>query len=530
MKILNRYIFFFIGCVVWTLACNGWAQENTFDILEYRVKGVTLLTNGQVEEAVYKYMGPGKSLRDIQNASDELEKKYHQNGYLTVVVSIPQQKVEHGIVELQVTEAPIGRLRVKDSQYFSPSQIKAMAPSVAEGKVPDFTQFQEELGELNRTADRRVTPVLKAGKEPGSTDVDLVVEDKLPLHGSLEINNRYTPPGYPTHASASLHWDNLWGLQHSVGLTVQTVPENVHESSVYTLNYSTPQVNGDSLSFYAVNSNSDVLYSAVNTLNISSGKVYGARYLKNLTRNELLMQNLTLGFDYKQFDQTTASIAGGGFNTPITYLPMVIGWDGSTREEFSTTKANVGFNFHSRQFIGSDAEFADKAYKAHANYGYLKGGFERSDILKSGFGWNLRTSWQIATAPLISNEQFFIGGADTVRGYTESVAAGDSGVSATFELVTPNLIAPHAPGGFGAMDELKTLIFLDAGSVKLIQPYDPNSENIQLVGVGLGLRAKGKSGLGLSADMSWAQRSLTSITPAVSVGDFRAHLRMTLDW
>jgi hemolysin activation/secretion protein len=530
MNILKKYILFFGGCVVWMLACNGWAQESTFDILEYRVKGVTLLTNEQVEDAVYKYMGPGKSLGDIQKANDELEKKYHQNGFLTVVVSIPQQKVENGIVELQVTEAPVGRLRVKDSNYFSPSQIKATVPSVAEGKVPDFAQFQEELAELNRTADRRVTPVLKAGREPGSTDIDLMVEDKVPLHGSLEVNNRFTPPGNPTHASAGLHWDNLWGLQHTVGITVQTVPENVHESSVYTLNYSVPYANGDDVSFYAVNSNSNILYSSFNTLNISSGKVYGARLMKNLTRNESLTQSATLGIDYKQFDQTTASTAGGGFNTPITYMPMLLGWDGSMREEFRNLKVNISLNFHSSQFVGSDVEFADKAYKAHASYAFLKGNFERNDVLSSGFGWNFRTNWQLATAPLISNEQFFIGGADTVRGYTESIAAGDSGIAATFEVVTPNLIATQDQSGFGLLNEIKTFAFIDAGSVKLVQAYDANSESIQLVGTGFGVRAKGKPGLGISADMGWAQRPVTNTTPTVSTGDFRAHLRLTLDW
>src|SRR3546814_9320522 len=53
------------------------------------------------------------------------------------------------------------------------------------------SRFSSELMALNsRSADRQVTPELKAGATPGTVDVALNVEDKLPLHGGLEVSNR----------------------------------------------------------------------------------------------------------------------------------------------------------------------------------------------------------------------------------------------------------------------------------------------------------------------------------------------------
>src|SRR5690242_11964026 len=90
----------------------GWmhavcAQDAQFDIFEYHVEGTTLLPVTAVEQAVYPYLGEGKTLQDVEQARDALERAYHGAGYLTVLVSIPQQKVDSAVVTLSVTEAPV---------------------------------------------------------------------------------------------------------------------------------------------------------------------------------------------------------------------------------------------------------------------------------------------------------------------------------------------------------------------------------------------------------------------------------------
>ena len=501
-----------------------------FDVLEFRVEGVTLLPAGTVERAVYPFMGPGKSLDDVQKASEALEKIYHDAGYLTVLVTIPQQKVDDGVVMLQVTEATVNRLRVEDSRYFSPAQIKAALPAVAEGTVPNFSDMQDQMGVVGRDPDRRITPVLRAGQDSGTVDVDLKVEDQLPLHGAVDVNNRYTPPGLPTHADASLHWDNLWGLQHSIGLSVQTVPEDPTESTVYTLNYNMPLPSGNSLAMYAVNSNSNLLYSAINTINVSNGHVYGFRYVANLPALGSLSETATFGADYKAFGQTTLSTAGGGYDTPITYLPMTAGWDGSWQGQGSSSKFGIALNFHSSDFVGAESDFANKAYKAHSNYTYFKGSADHTESFSNGWGLDVRSSWQLSGVPLISNEQFFIGGADTVRGYTESIASGDDGLTLTLEASTPSLLPHGGQTAEGLFNDVHGVIFVDSGAVQLQQPLDPTAQRVSLVGAGVGIRATGSHGLSLVLDSAWAQRSLGGVTPPVHVGDTLVHFRVAYEW
>ena len=512
-----------LAALLWAGAGAAMAQGVAhFDINEYRVSGVFLLSVAQVEQAVTPYLGPDKTIEDVEKASEALEKGYHDAGYLTAVVSIPQQKVDQGVVQLQVTEAAVSRLRVVGSRYYSLGQIREATPALAEGQVPNFDDVQQQLSGLNHSADRRITPVLRPGKESGSVEVDLKVEDQLPFHGEVDVNNRYSQYGSPNHLTANMHWDNLWGLQHSVGLTLQTVAGNTQESSVASLNYNWPLNAEDTLALYAVRSNSNVTYSGLTNV-VGTGNIYGLRYVASLPGRTGFTHTATAGVDYKDFGQTVSLPDAGGFNTPITYLPWVAQWDGSWSDEDSVRRFGIAFNFHVSNLVGSDQQFADKRYKGLSNYSYLKGNLSRKDSFAGGWSWSVRSSWQLAAQALVSNEQFAIGGADTVRGYLESSALGDRGIAASAELGTPNLWR----GPEGSLSDLRLLAFVDGGSVEVINALSDTNQ-YTLSSIGVGLRLSGAKGLSLTLDLASPLRDLPSA--GVHSGDTLLHFKLAHEW
>src|SRR4051812_30637357 len=64
------------------------AEKPTFDVLEYRVLGNSVLSARDVETAVYEYLGPGKTLDDVELARQSLENAYRAAGRGTVFVDI----------------------------------------------------------------------------------------------------------------------------------------------------------------------------------------------------------------------------------------------------------------------------------------------------------------------------------------------------------------------------------------------------------------------------------------------------------
>ena len=69
-----------------------------FFIREYRVRGVKILTPVEVEEAVTPFLGPQRTVDDVEQARAALEKIYHDKGYQTVSIQVPQQQGRGGVV------------------------------------------------------------------------------------------------------------------------------------------------------------------------------------------------------------------------------------------------------------------------------------------------------------------------------------------------------------------------------------------------------------------------------------------------
>ena len=141
--------------------------KQLFSVLEYQVEGNSVLGTEPIERAVYPFLGESRSYEDVEAARAALEQTYRDAGYGTVSVDVPPQRVVDGVVVLRVVEGRIARLRVAGSRYFSQGRILEQVPALAEGTVPRLPEVQQQLVGVNNSLDRRVTPLLRPGKETG---------------------------------------------------------------------------------------------------------------------------------------------------------------------------------------------------------------------------------------------------------------------------------------------------------------------------------------------------------------------------
>jgi len=487
-----------------------------FDVMEYRVLGNTLMPNTSIERAVYSHLGPAKTFADVEAARLSLEHIYREAGYGTVFVDVPEQQVEGGIVRLRVTEGKLDRVRVTGARYFANGHIRAAVPALTSGQVPKLPEVQTQLAALNRgTADRSVVPVLKAGRAPGTVDVELKVTDSLPLHGSVELNNRYTADTAQLRLNGSLSYDNLFQRQQSLSLQYQTAPQERSnlEAIVGTYVFRVPTWN-TAFALYAVDSKTDV--ATLGTLSvIGNGKIFGLRAIRTLPDGSAYSHNVSFGLDYKDFLEDVTLPDESGLTTPIRYLSWSTAYSGTLRSERATSGIDLSANFGVRGLLNHPVDFENKRFKGAANYFYVRGGAQQVRSLP----WTLqlfgRVSGQFTQSPLISNEQFAIGGVDTVRGYLESSQLGDYGVNGTFELRT-TLLSKWLQQPLGAS---YFLIFYDAGVVSLLDTLPSQISHFQLASWGAGFRVNGWHGLDLALDYARALKDAAN----TDSGDQRAH-------
>ena len=501
-------------------------KSPAFNVFEIKVNGNTVLPVGKIEEAVYPFLGEAKTLVDMESARAALEKTYQDAGYLTVSVSIPQQEVDAGIVNLQVTEGSVEKLRIKDSKYSSLAEIKSRVPEFEEGKVPHFPTAQTQLGTVNRGQNRQVTPVLRAGKSPGKVEVDLKVQDQLPLHGSLELNDKYSQNTTHTRLNGSVRYENLWQKDHSIGISFQLSPENLNETKVVSGTYVIPRMNGDYFAAYGVISESDI--SAVGDVSVvGNGVIVGARYIHPFPAVENYYHSMTLGADYKDFKESILILGNDVGKNPIAYTAFSLAYDGTLTLPSSQTQMNIGVNFAPRGLGNSEKEFSNKRSFANPNYAYLRADLKHTQKLPLSWALQAKLSGQLAGDPLISAEQFTIGGADSVRGYVESQALGDNGLFASLELRTPPLAKFINNSSFkDYIKELYAFSFVDAGHVATLKATPGQDKKSNLASLGLGVKLKLNKGIFTNVDYAYALRNAGD----VEKGDDRLHFRLGYEW
>ena len=502
------------------------ATQPAFAIMEYRIEGNTVLPAQTVERVVYPHLGEGRTIADVEQARKSLEAAYHKAGYSTVFVDIPEQDVVNGVVRLRVTEGRVGRVRVTGSRYYSLGRIRAQVPALAPGAVPYLPDVQQQMGAVNRAAaDRQVTPVFRAGRTPGTVDVELKVRDESPLHASLEANNRYSANTTHTRASAQLRYDNLWQREHSLSLQYQTAPENTDEVRVASATYLFRADDSDHLTaLYAVHSRSNV--AVVGDISvIGTGDIVGVRRIVPLPPGGRLFHSLSLGADIKDFDESILQGADD-VQTPIRYVPLSLSYNGGLAGEKVANQFSAALNFSLRSLsdkkvdcLGQEVDqFECKRYLARPNYLYLRADYRRTQKLPHGMSWLARFGGQLAGRPLISNEQYSVGGADSVRGYLESERLGDDGWQAGLEWRSDSFAGEMSPG----LSELRFLIFTEAAALNINEALPDQPTRYRLAGSGAGLRFG--AGKYLKGEADWARAHKDGAV--TRKGEDRLHFRL----
>jgi hemolysin activation/secretion protein len=484
----------------------------SFHIREYRVIGSRHLPRDQVDYAVYAYLGPDRTAEDVELARAALEQRYHRAGYQTVVVEIPPQDPTTGVIILSVQEMPVGRLTVRGSKYHDIERIKRLAPSLAEGSIPNFRDVEKDVIRLNRRADLRVTPEFKPGALPGSVDVELVVEDSFPLHGSVELNNRYSANTTPLRLDASLRYDNLWQLGHTIGAAFQVAPQDADDALVYSGYYlaPVPRVEWLSLMAQAIRQNSDVS-TLGGSASAGNGEIYGGRLIAELpTRHAGMFHNLTFGLDYKNFEQSLSFNNVLIDSSPVTYYPFLLSYNGFWMGKDYRFQFDGAFNWHFRGMGSGEVEFDNRRYAANGNYFYFRGLASYEHDLWQDFQVKALLQGQATDNPLVDSEQFSVGGLNTVRGYLESQAVGDSAIAGTLEVRSPSLLRWWTKND---RHEFRLLGFLDAGSVFINDPLPEQTTNFNLLSVGFGALAK---------VMDWLNGAVYVGIPQISQGSTEA--------
>ena len=317
----------------------------------------------------------------------------------------------------------------------------------------------------------------------------------------VELNDQYTIDTEELRSTIGLSYDNLWQRFHSFSLQYTTAPENRENTEVWAATYLARfRERSDVLAFYAVDTASDV--ATIGDINVlGDGRIYGFRWVKPLVSDSSFFHSTTVGVDYKDFDEAI----GDSLETPVSYTHLSGRYSFGWNLERYRSSYGIGAGFAIAALGNTEEEFENKRFNAPPNYFYLTANTEQLLRVWGGIGLYGKLAGQYSVKPLINNEQFSIGGFNTVRGYLEAERLGDYGAYGTFELRSADV-------GRALRKDISTFYvfaFYDAGTVGIHQALPGQDPSSELFSTGVGFRLV--TDFGLTASLDWARPLRQSI-------------------
>ena len=161
-----------------------------------------------------KYLGQTTDLQGLNKLAKKIEKEYLVRGIIAACF-VPPQEIKDGIVKLQIVEARMGELEIKDHRFFN----KRMLPlywQMKPGEILRYDKLSRSLQHMNKNPDREAKATLHAGKKPGTTDVLLDVDSYFPAHFLYSFDTEGSTFTGTNRTGYGMRHNNLLGLDDTL--------------------------------------------------------------------------------------------------------------------------------------------------------------------------------------------------------------------------------------------------------------------------------------------------------------------------
>ena len=503
-------------CVV--LCLVGWAAQASddlrFEIRAFAVQGNSLLSTAQVAQAVSPFVSPAASFEDIQLALQALEEAYENAGYGSVRVLLPEQTLQDGVVRLQVIEARLREVLLQDPTRSDLHALLGRLPALQEGEPLNSRALSRQLRLANDNPSRQMAVVLQpaVGPGPGQFDAALRVAEGPAWRTGVTLDNTGNRSAGKARLGFVMQGFDLWDRDHQLTAQWQTSPESPEQLRVLGLRYQLP-IRGltSQLEFSLLDSKVDS--GVLTSLGGARFDVQGKGRVAGIQLSHLLAaptggdRRFFVGLEHKQVDNEVVFLGSGASLVPdYTLTPITVGYSAGERQPGAQWSYELSLTHNLPQGrAGSSAVLAQVSGRGaiDAHYRIVRAQMQWQRRW-AGHALGVRVRGQWSPDPLIATEQFTVGGAYSVRGFSEQAASADRGVQASLEWSLP------------AQNLLQALVFIDTAALRM--QGAPGWQGLSSVGAGLRMNLGARGSLRLDA------AQIVDGAPGHAAGTTRVHM------
>ena len=458
-------------------------------VREFRFVGNTVFSQAQLAKVIAQFANRDVSAEELEEARRQLTLHYVNHGFINSGALLKEQNAADGMVTFTIIEGTLAETKITGNRHYHTDYLAAKIARGA-GRPFNVLSLREALQVLRENANvRRINAEVQPGMRLGEALLGVAVEENSPYQIALEFDNHRPASIGAERLRLVAASSNLTGrddaLQLNAGLTRNGLNQISSPLRDFALTYKSPPSRSyANLQFAYSRGDSAVIEEPFRALDISSRSEnvsFGVRQsLGKTTRRETAL-SLTLEHRQSQtfLGGVPFSFSRGDLNGKAQTTALRFGG-----EFLNRTPRQV---FAARSLLSWGGDFAGSTHNSQAPNGRFLTWLGQAQYVRvldeSGRQLVLRVNGQWANRPLLSVEQFAIGGANSVRGYRENQLVRDEGIVASAEF--------HIPVAFAksGKEVLVLVPFADFGYGKNLSvassPIITGSDSIGSAGLGL---------------------------------------------
>ncbi len=438
------------------------------------------------------------TIGQIQFIADKLTQFYRQKGYILAQAYLPPQKVTDGIVQIKIIEGRLGQVSTLANEYYDKDTYTRYFKQYQDQAVNKY-EMERLLLLINDFPGFAVTGSFKKGVYPGTTDLQLVVQDEDRFGGFVRYDNYGSEFTGDRRALLGMHVNGLFNQVNQLNFQVLK-SFSPSKSDYYAINFE--QLIFDEATYLGIsyNTNDYNIGRRLQSLGIDGESKYTELYLRRAlvrSREQNIYGRLSLTTkEANSKSDTGVKLA----KDELTVLSGQLIYD-SIDERFNGINM-IDLSYHKGlgDTLGSMKGSGDENAGRRGGSGdYAGGDFDKWNLnlarvqsLPYNQSLILRLNTQYSNDLLTSLEQFQLGGPNSVRAYPVSEFLSDKGylLSLEWSVGLPFIGHYNAFAGRKWQDIFNLSFFYDATKGWNNDPLSFQDNSIKLEGYGFAIQLK----------------------------------------
>ncbi|MDO8840229.1 MAG: ShlB/FhaC/HecB family hemolysin secretion/activation protein [Parvibaculum sp.] len=465
-------------------------DTGTFLLAGVQLSGADLLPADELISAYESHVATEVDEQTIMKIVERITTRLKDAGYPLSYARIPPQHIVAGILTIDIVAGRVGKLTMVGTD--TPERYRPIFRTLLEAPVATQDMLERAILLLHDSAGVSVSDIALQEDEDrqGVYELSLALVEK-PLEFSVYTDNRGTRAAGPLQLGLSATYNNPLGLNDQIGLTYFTAPETPEELQYFQGSYLLP-IGPSGLTMRVSSTYNRVdaggSLASVGTESSAFSTSVALRYPLKRSRSLSIWAGAKADFRDAREEND--------FGTVFDDRLVVLRW----HIDFASTDRYGGGNFLSAEIsqglsVAGASRRGDPALSradGGGSFTKLSGEIHRQqELFVTGLSLSTRLAGQISSVPLLSAEEFGLGGARFGRAYQYGELTGDDGLSGSLELAySPEMnVGPlSSPTGY---------LFYDIGAVWNGSGLPPGRDSLSSAGAGIRFNLGERTHVGL---------------------------------